>query len=171
MNKIILYKVSPKPYEAKIIKILRKVKRDTIIYVSVTKDCMQLSANFKKSRLDLSRFFFIDCIAKQHGRKTKAPTRNTIFTSNPESLTEISLAISEAMKRISGGRRGRTLVLDSLNSLLVHNNSILVSKFSNFIINNLRAHQMNGIFIVIDTKMLSDLIAQIGSACDEVKKI
>ncbi len=105
MNKIILYKVSPQAYNAKIIKILRKVRVDTIIYVAVTKDCMQLSADFKKSRLDPSRFFFIDCIAKQHGRKTKATSRNTMFTSNPGCLTEISLAISEAIKRVPGGER------------------------------------------------------------------
>lgn len=168
MNKIILYKVSSSAYDSKIIKILKSVKRDPVIYVAVTKDSMQLSANFKMNGLDPSRFFFIDCIAKKRDAKTKAP--NTIFISNPESLTEISLAISEAIKLLP--REGKkTLILDSLNSLLVYNNNTLVSKFSNFLVNNLRAHQINGIFIVIETKMHSDLIAQIGSACDEIKKI
>ncbi len=167
MNKTILYVVSPKAYEAKLIKILRGAKGYTTIYVGTSKDTMQLQADFKRNKLDISRFFFIDCTSKQAQEKIKAPS-NTICIKNPGSLTEISLTISEVIKQIQGKK---LLVVESLSSLLVYNSSILVSKFSNFLINNIQAHQIRGIFIVVNSDMSAELVAQVGSACDEIKNI
>jgi len=165
MSKIILNVIKPEKYFEEVSKIIKKQSSKNIIYITTNKPYSFIVNSFKKNKINTDKIFFIDCISKQIKEKTN-DEGNCVFIQSPQDLTTISIAANEAIKKISGNK---ILFLDSLSVLLVYNDSNTIGKFSNFLLNKMRASDVDTIMLALESDADKNIIKQIESFSDEVK--
>jgi hypothetical protein len=124
-----------------------------------------LVSTFAKKGINLNKILFIDCISQQLKEKTKNAD-NCVFINSPQNLTAISIAVNEAIRSISGKRM---LFFDSLSILLIYNDAITLGKFSNFILNKMRASDVDMILLALESDTSKDIIKQIETIADVVE--
>ncbi len=90
-----------------------------------------------------------------------------MFIDSPQALTSISIALSEAVNAIAGPK---TVLLDSISALLMHNDIITVGRFVTMIMNKMRVLSIDTVFIVLQDDFNKGPIKTIAASCDEVKK-
>jgi len=91
---------------------------------------------------------------------------NCVFINSPQNLTAISIAVNEAIKSMKGKRM---LFFDSLSILMIYNDASTLGKFSNFLLNKMRASDVDTVMIALESDTSKDIVKQIGSIADEVK--
>ncbi len=137
-------------------------------------DCIIVTTNipsslltklYTKNDIPMDRIHFIDAITKYSLGKVPAEQLNTTFTSNPGNLTELGIAISEALKK----REGDTaLIFDSISTLLIYLSSPNISKFMHFITNKIRLLDIRAVYLSAEKGLDPLLLTQISSIVDEV---
>jgi KaiC/GvpD/RAD55 family RecA-like ATPase len=123
-------------------------KKSYGIYVTVNKPYTTLREDFRRKGIDMERLFFIDAVTKMVGGAS-APSKNFIAIESPQFLTEMSIAISQAMSALPKG--DRFLILDSVSSMLIYNSAGTVARFMHFLSGKLREWGVRGVFMAVDT--------------------
>ncbi|MCQ1538756.1 hypothetical protein FTO68_07135 [Methanocalculus taiwanensis] len=124
-----------------------------------------LTKLYTKNNIPMDRIHFIDAITKYSLGKVPGDQPNTTFTSNPGNLTELSIAISEALKRRNGDT---ALIFDSISTLLIYLSSPNISKFIHFITNKIRLLDIRAVYLSAEKGLDPLLLTQISSIVDEV---
>jgi len=177
LNKVVLFLVEPKKYmniNLEIIKIVIKENKFSGIYVTVNRPFITLVNIMKKKGIDTNRIFFIDCITKMipsprgislTSRRKFEKKENCIFIPSPSRLTEIGLALSEAL---SGMRhpRNKFLYLDSLSTLSIYNDLSTIAKFVHFLTTRVRLFGVVGLIMCVEKKMDDKLFNILSEVCD-----
>jgi len=137
-------------------------------------DCIIVTTNipssllaklYTKNEIPMDRIHFIDTITKYSLGTIPALIPNTTFTSNPGNLTELGIAISEALKK----RKGDTaLIFDSISTLLIYLSSPNISKFIHFITNKIRLLDIRAVYLSAEKGLDPLLFTQISSIVDEI---
>lgn len=134
------------------------------IYVTLNKPYYGISEDFKKRGIDPSGIWFIDGTSKtSEGGKTAAGKGNCTHIRSPESLTELSLAITNA----SNTGKFHFLFFDSITTLLVYNNVATTEKFMHYIINKLRSLGMGLVLISLNDENSQKLLPVLSQFCDD----
>jgi hypothetical protein len=124
-----------------------------------------LTKLYSKNGIPMDKIHFIDAITKYSLGSIPVGVPNTTFTSNPGNLTELGIAISEALKK----RKDNTaLIFDSISTLLIYLSSPNISKFIHFISNKIRLLDVKGIYLSAEKGLDPLLLAQISSIVDMV---
>ena len=126
------------------------------VYVDTGKSCAGFFQKLRGLKINPAGFFCVDCT----GEKTGAA--NSISVKSPESLTELSIAITEVL--LSG--KFDFLVFDSPFTLLTYNKEPVVIRFVQFVCNKLRALGVGGIIIIPATSSSKELINNVAQAAD-----
>ncbi len=155
-------------YMSQINAVLKK-ESNQIIYVTTGKSASTLIESFTKGKIDTKNIFFIDCTTKNSIAEPKKGLNKIINLQSPESLTAMSLAITECVKKIRG--KNITIVMDSLSSLLIYNEEMIVSQFMNFLVNKVRSMEVNLYLLAINGNAEKYAIQQISTTVDEIKKM
>ena len=162
MVRIVLHIVSPKNYFSSVVRILKGVKKESVVYVSTNKPYAYLAGTLGAKGVSTEKIFFIDCLSPDEPNK-----KNCVFIESPDSLSAISIAIDESVKQIKGKK---SLFLDSLSVLLIYHEAQNVAKFSNFILGRMRSLDIDTIFLVLESDAQKDVIKQVSSFVDEIIK-
>jgi hypothetical protein len=110
-------------------------KYDLIVILSLRLSCEQLLAKVKG---DTSRILVIDCVSnKKHPQ--------SIQIASLTALTSMALAVSQVLSK----SKVNLVVIDSLSSLIVHNENVNVLKFANDLSQKARKAGSNLIFPVL----------------------
>jgi len=166
---IVLFLTDPKKYHKTntlLLKILVNYEGMSGIYITVNKPFATLYEELKKSGVNVENMFFIDCITKVAGGKL-AVSENCIFMSSPRNLTELAIALTQAINSMKG-RGDRFLFLDSLSTLLIYNTSETIAQFSHFLVTRIRLCGLKGIFISIKRDVDENFLATLSEFVDEV---
>lgn len=166
MVKTILHVLSSEKYFNDVIKILKKTN-EKVVYVTTNKPYEHLINLLKKAKIKTERFYFVDCISKYVSPEKMKKTKNCIFLESPGSVTDMAIAIDKAIGLVPGEK---LVMLDSLSTLLIYNNETVVEKFSNFLVNRLRALNVSAMILTVDTDVDKDAIKVIESFVDVVEK-
>ena len=147
--------------------IMIKEQKLRCIYVSLNKEYSALQKRLCGLGIDDSKIFFIDGISKTTGKTVKA--NNCTFLSGPQSLTELSLAITAA---INTGKFD-FLFFDSISTLLIYNNVKTTEKFSHYMTSKIRDNNLGSIFISLkkdkETEKLIPILSQFCDGCIEIE--
>jgi KaiC/GvpD/RAD55 family RecA-like ATPase len=135
------------------------------IYVTVNKPYGTLQELLRDRSIDTSQLYFIDAVS-QTVTQPRLVNRNVTYLPNPQSLTEISLAVDTAAEQLPAGRK--FLVLDSLSTLLIYNDTNTVAKFAHFLTMKMRAANTRGILVALRHMMDEELIFDVAQYCDKV---
>ena len=166
---IVLFITDPKEYHktnTMLLKLLVNYEKMSGIYITVNKPFLTLYEELKEAGVNVDNIFFIDCITKTAGGKPTV-TENCLFMSSPRNLTELAIALTQAINSM-GGSGDRFLFLDSLSTLLIYNTSDTIAQFSHFLVTRIRLCGLKGIFISIKRDVDEKLLATLSEFVDEV---
>lgn len=146
-----------------IVKFLTTSKNIPGVYLSVNKPFSVLNENFKKEGIRNDLIIFIDAITSLSDGKPEE-NEHCYYLESPENLSDISIAISEAIESID--HKEKFIFIDSLSTLLIYNNPETVTKFIHFLIGKMRAWNAIGVILSLKKRGEGSLIAEIGQFCD-----
>lgn len=168
---IALATVSASSYDKtnmKLIKHLTSEEKTPGVYITLNKPYTTLSALFKKNKIDERMVIFVDAVTKLSGMEIKK-TKGCLFVGSPEKLSDISIAMDQAVRAVP--TKQKFVFFDSLSTLLLYNNAETVARFIHFLAGKMRAWKVKGIIISLEKNKNEDLINKLSQLCDVVQEI
>jgi len=162
---VVLATVKAKNYQKTNLEIVEHLTEDMNIpgvYVTLNKPYSVMKNIFEKAKIDTRLIIFIDAVTKTAGEVKK--TKNCLFIGNPENLSDISIAMDQAVRALPG--KDKFLFFDSLNTLLAYNEVPTVIKFIHFLASKMRAWKVKGVIISLEKKSNKELIDELSQFCD-----
>lgn len=171
---VVLATVASKSYQKtnlQIVKHFTEVEKIPGVYVSVNMPCGTLQEIFEKNKIDSKMIVFIDATIKRNGGDASSysyyngkfkKTRSCLFIGSPENLTDISIAMDQAVRALPSEK---FVFFDSLNTLLFYNKPITVARFIHFLSSKMRIWKVRGIIVSL-TKSNKELISELMQFCD-----
>jgi len=162
-KQIILLIMSNETYTKDIVDITKQIgKNNSVCYVSLNKLYDALIKTLKDNKINISRFFFVDCITKT--ATTPPDVENAIFIQAPNALTALSLAINEALKI----QKPDVFLFDSLSTLLIYEKGTVVTRFAHSIIGSIRKTSCKAFFTCLEGDTDSQLVKELGMFVDDM---
>jgi KaiC/GvpD/RAD55 family RecA-like ATPase len=157
--------VDANQYQKTNLSLMKELIRQGIpgVYVTLNLPCANIKDVFKREKIDLSRVIFIDAVTQTAGGKLEK-TDDCLFIGSPKNLSDISIAMDQAIMAIT--TKDKFLFFDSLSTLLLYNNMEVVAKFIHFLSTKMRVWKVKGIIISLRRKQDSDLIDELQGFCD-----
>ena len=166
MIKIVLQFIPSQEYFKEIINIVKNdVKTKNLIYVTLGRPYKYVMSLFDEEKVRMEKLLVIDCVSKCITPLEEDPEKG-IFLESPENITELCIALDQAMKALPGEET--TTLFDSLSTLLLYHDENVVGKFANYIINCMRLHNIRSVFIVLEADVDKRIVKVIESLVDEV---
>jgi hypothetical protein len=125
-----------------------------------------LKRNYEKAGVAMEKISMVDTVTKYAMGRDHDQVNNCRFVSNPGDLTNIGIAVTEALSGLKGKKV--SLLFDSVNSVLIYISSQNITKFMHFITTKLRLMQFSGIFLAVETGLDPDLLVQLTTFVDQV---
>jgi KaiC/GvpD/RAD55 family RecA-like ATPase len=107
-----------------------------VVYVTTTVPAQSIINALEVLEISLDHIWFVDCIS-QIMMSTEKRHAHVIPVESPTMLENIMLKVEFLLRKNEG--RNALVVLDSINSLAIHNNTKILSEFLHILVNNLRA--------------------------------
>ncbi len=165
---IALATVSAEEYQKtniQLVKHLTKEKNIPGVYVTLNKPFDIMKNILEKGGVDTRMIIFIDAVTKTaSGNVSK--TKNCLFIGNPENLSDISVAMDQAVRALPG--KEKFLFFDSLSTLLLYNSVGTVARFIHFLAGKMRVWKVKGIIISLERDADKELIEELSQFCDVV---
>jgi hypothetical protein len=163
---IILALTSPIKYRENSLSLLREVLNEGfgVIFIAIHQPCTSLREFYARNGVDVTKIFFIDAITRYATGFAPAPSSESIYVNSPGDHTAIGIAVTEALKMPGIGRH--VIYIDSINAMLIHSNSINLSRFIHFITSKLRVMNVGGILIAVEKGLDPFLMAQLTGFSD-----
>ena len=136
------------------------------IYVTLNRPYDSIKEILKKNNVDTSKLFFIDCITESASGKSRR-TKDCLFISSIKNLTELSIAITQAIHLLSK-EKNKFLYLDALSTFFIYHSAPTVTKFSHLLMSKLKLELLTSIFLSVESEMDERIKSRIISFCDKV---
>src|SRR3989344_5021281 len=134
-----------------------------VCYVSLNELHESLIKNLKDASINTNNFFFVDAITRTSQSKIqKVP--NAIFVSSPDSLVELSLAISDALTK----QNPDVVLFDSISTMLIYEKGATATKFLHSLIGKIKASRSAAMFTALEGDANTDAVKDLGMFVDEV---
>ena len=162
---VALATVNAKKYQQTNIDIIKSLTDKGIpgVYVTLNKPFITIKKFFEEKKVDLRLILFIDAVTEVSTGEIKK-TKACLFIGSPENLSDISIAIDQAVTAIPS--KDKFLFFDSLNTLLVYNDVRVVAQFIHFLANKMRTWKIRGIIISLKKESDRELIDELSQICD-----
>ena len=164
-------KLDPREYADHYLAVLNGVLRDLgsapdthTIYVAVTNPARFVWSLAETLGVPTDHISFVDAIS--HIMMNYAnPLPNATYVESPRALEEIMLRTEYLLRRSSQPKA--IVVIDSLNSLAIHNPPDLLSEFFHILINNLKSRQVLTIVLEISDEEAAGMEQMLSLVVDE----
>ena len=157
--------VDANKYQKENIRIIRKLTQEGTpgVYVTLNIPFNTLKTRLKREKVDLDEIIFIDAVTETAGGKIEK-TDDCLFINSPQSLSDISIAMDQAIMAIES--KEKFLFFDSLSTLLLYNDVGVVAQFVHFLSSKMRVWRVKGIIISLRRNDDKELINELKSFCD-----
>lgn len=165
---VALATVDAKNYQKTNLAIVRHLIEDKNIpgvYVTLNKPFQTMQGIFKKEKIDTRMIIFIDAVTKTTGGTIKK-TNKCLFIGSPDNLSDISIAMDQAVRALPS--KERFVFFDSLSTLLMYNNITTVARFIHFLAGKMRAWKVKGIIVSLRKEKDKELIDELMQFCDVI---
>ena len=143
---ILLVTVDAKNYQKTAIDIVKFLVNEQNIpgvYVTLNKPYEIMQRNLASNNIDTRLVIFIDATSRMNVGKVE----NCLYIGSPEKLSDMSVAMDQAIKSLQGDK---FLILDSLNTLSIFNKPATVARFIHFLTGKMREWKIKGIIITLE---------------------
>lgn len=142
------------------------VKHDLIgVYITSTIPSMSIINVLRALDIDISRIYFVDCISHIMMGSTEKH-QNAFFVESPTMLENIMLKVEFLMRKTKG--KDKLVLLDSINSLAIHNNVKILSEFLHILVNNLRSKNARTVILNVGEQGSEEINNMMGLVCDDI---
>lgn len=136
-----------------------------VIYITSSVPSSTMLSVLKTLDVDTKNIYFIDCISHLVAGST-LPSENAIYIDNPTLLENIVLKADYLSRRLKGGPK--LVVLDSINSLSIHNDAKMLSEFLQVLLSNLKSKEAYPVLISVAGQAKPEIKEMIALVCDQV---
>ena len=141
------------------------VKKDLdSIYITSTIPSQSIVNALQVLEIDMSNIFCVDCIS-QIMMSMASKHEHTIYVESPTMLENLMLKVEYLIKRTEG--KNDIIILDSINSLAIHNNTKILSEFLHLLVNNLRAKKAYTVIFSMEEYRSEDISNMLNIVVDE----
>ena len=137
------------------------------IVISANRPYLNLIRLYNTNGIDTNKIFFIDCISEIPIQEQQESS-NVMYLEHVSDLTNISLAITKASQQVGGKR---FVFIDSITTMLIHNQSHSFAKFVHSILTKMRLESISALLVWILDENNNEVRAEIAQLCDKVVKI
>jgi len=158
--------IDVKDYQKTNLKIIKHFTEDENIpgvYVTLSKPYKTVEKTLKSKGIDTRLIIFIDTVTKTTDGEFKK-TDNCLFIGSPEKLSDISVAMDQAVRSLPSEKR--FVFFDSLSILLMYNNAATVARFIHFLSGKMRTWAVQGIIVSLKKEKDNGLIDELMQFCD-----
>lgn len=127
-NQVTLLTFKSNP-EKTLLELCKQFSRNGLAMVVSSNPADLVLKRLEQNHINSSNIIFIDCISKKD-----TSSKNIIYTSGPGALTQLSLAVSQLLK----SKGIEVVILDSVSSLLIHNQDITLVRFIQDLVSKVR---------------------------------
>ncbi|MBI2135351.1 hypothetical protein HYU09_05140 [Candidatus Woesearchaeota archaeon] len=162
---IVLVTVSAANYQKanlEILKLLVTEQKTPGVYVTLNKPFSIMQRLLEQSNIDPKLVIFIDGITKVPDGKTRV--KNCLYIGSPEKLSDISMAMDQAVKALP--TKEKFIFFDSINTLQLFNNPAIVARFVYFLAGKIREWKIKGIIISVKKGTDLALLNELSQFCD-----
>jgi len=107
-----------------------------VVYVTTTIPSQSIIGALEVLEIPMDHIWFVDCISQiMMSQEKRHP--HAIVVESPTMLENIMLKVEFVLRKHPG--RNALVILDSINSLAIHNNTKILSEFLHILVNNLRS--------------------------------
>lgn len=133
------------------------------IYVTLNKPYDAVQRLLKGKNVNLDMVIFIDCITKVPENMKRQ--KNCLFIGSPEKLSDISVAMDQAVKSLP--TKEKFIFFDSINTLQLFNKPGTVARFIYFLAGKIREWKIKGIIISLKKGTDDSLLNELVQFCDK----
>lgn len=158
---ILLITVDAKNYQKTVIDVVKSLVDQNIpgVYVSLNKPYHIVKRMLELNGIDTRLIIFIDAASRTEAKKIE----NCLFIGSPEKLSDMSVAMDQAVKALSNDK---FLIFDSLNTLAIFNKQATVARFVHFLTSKMREWKVKGIIITLQKETEPALLDELTQFSD-----
>jgi hypothetical protein len=146
-----------------IIKYFTEIRKIPGVYVTLNKPFKTLVNFLETKEIDPRMIIFIDAVTKTAGGDVEKQN-NCLFIGSPQDLSDISLAMDQAVMAITS--KVKFVFFDSLDTLLLYNQAGTVARFVHFLAGKMRTWGVEGIIVSLRKERNEELINELMQFCD-----
>jgi len=141
-----------------------KKQMDTI-YVTATISSEAIKRVLEALDIDSSRIFFVDCISHiMMGASAAQTDDHTTLVESPTMLENLMLKVEYLIRRSES--KDKLVVLDSINSLAIHNNNWILSEFLHILVSGLRSREAYTVILSVEEHSTPEINNMVSLVCD-----
>ena len=142
-------------------------KRDMdTIYVTATISFEAIKRVMQALDIDTSRVYFVDCISHiMMGTAAAQKDEHASLVESPTMLENIMLKVEYLMRRSQS--KEKLVVIDSINSLAIHNNNWILSEFLHILVSGLRAKEAYTVILTVEEHTTPEISNMVNLVCDQ----
>jgi KaiC/GvpD/RAD55 family RecA-like ATPase len=145
-----------------------KKEMDTI-YVTATISSEAIKRVLDALDIDTSRIYFVDCISHiMMGATSALQDEHTTLVESPTMLENLMLKVEYLIKRSES--KNKLVVIDSINSLAIHNSNWILSEFLHILVSGLRSMDASTIVFSVEEHSTPEINNMVNLVCDHVLK-
>lgn len=138
------------------------------IYVTASVPAKTLRNALDSLEIERSHVRFIDCISYATMQNV-LDSDNTIYVESPSLLENIILSIEYIFKKSDD--RKKIVVIDSVNSLALHNDTRMLTEFIQVLMSALKSRDAYPVMIGLGDQLRQDMLEALALVCDQVVRI
>ncbi len=136
------------------------------IYVTATISFEAIKRVMKALDIDTSRVYFVDCISHiMMGTAAAQKDSQASLVESPTMLENMMLKVEYLMRRSQS--KEKLVVIDSINSLAIHNNNWILSEFLHILVSGLRAKEAYTIILSVEEHSTPEIQNMVNLVCDQ----
>ena len=113
------------------------------VYVTLNKPYDVVKRDLASNNIDTRLIIFIDVVTITESKRAE----NCLFIGSPEKLSDMSVAIDQAIKAIPTSNK--FLIFDSLNTLGIFNKPATLARFVHFLAAKIREWKVKGVILTL----------------------
>jgi len=158
---ILLITVDAKSYQKTTIDVVKSLSEQNIpgVYVTLNKPYEIVQRILENEGIDVRLIIFIDVASKTESKRVG----NCLYIDNPEKLSDLSVAMDQAIKALPSDK---FLIFDSLNTLAIFNKPATVARFVHFLTAKMREWKVKGIIITLEKETEQALLDELTQFSD-----
>lgn len=134
------------------------------IYVSLNEPCTLLCKECTEKVMSSKNMLIIGGVCKSLGIEC---VKNCVQLTSPKDLTELSLAINNALST----KLFDFLFFDQFSTLLLYNSLKTIEKFSSYLINKIKLNNIKGVMMCVYEEDSKKIISHLSGLCDKTIKM
>lgn len=134
------------------------------IYVTSTIPAQSIVNALEVLEIDLEKIYFVDCVS-QFMMGASEKHEHAIYVESPTMLENVMLKVEYLIRKTKG--RNDLVILDSINSLAIHNSIRMLSEFLHMFVNNLRSKKAYAIIFSMEEYESEEIRNIMNLVCDE----